>query len=148
MYEVIVSSEVRTKNCQDFCSHYTRAEILAIFCLYFGKNDDFINSFWQQLTFIPTKDFGILSFKMVQFFFVTHKWDSKLCFLRMYVVHLRMYICFHAKKASWKLCLAADPAAIVRPVTFCKALNVKPKLYIPRRIILLSLVYWTKNFPL
>ena len=30
--------------------HY-RAEILTIFCSYFGRNDDFINSFWNLLTF-------------------------------------------------------------------------------------------------
>ena len=28
-----------------------RAEILTIFCSYFGRNDDFINSFWSLLTF-------------------------------------------------------------------------------------------------
>ena len=27
------------------------AEILTIFCSYFGRNDDFINSFWNCLTF-------------------------------------------------------------------------------------------------
>ena len=66
------------KNCQDFCPHYTgqvdntgrglsgnirrpvekqqqhRTEILTIFCLYFGRNDDFINSFWNCLTFRTT----------------------------------------------------------------------------------------------
>ena len=30
--------------------HY-RAEILTIFGLYFGRNEDFINSFWNLLTF-------------------------------------------------------------------------------------------------
>ena len=30
---------------------YYRAEILTIFCWYFGRNDDFINSFWDLLTF-------------------------------------------------------------------------------------------------
>ena len=38
------------KISQDFCPHYT-TEILPIFCLYFGRNDDFINSFWNCLTF-------------------------------------------------------------------------------------------------
>ena len=28
-----------------------RAEILTFFCSYFGRNDDFINSFWNLLTF-------------------------------------------------------------------------------------------------
>ena len=28
-----------------------RAEILKIFCSYFGRNDDFINLFWDLLTF-------------------------------------------------------------------------------------------------
>ena len=31
-------------------SHYS-AEILTIFGSYFGRNDDFINSFWNLLTF-------------------------------------------------------------------------------------------------
>ena len=31
-----------------------RAEILTIFCSYFGRNDDFINSFWNWLTFNNT----------------------------------------------------------------------------------------------
>ena len=29
----------------------SRTEILTIFCSYFGRNDDFINSFWNLLTF-------------------------------------------------------------------------------------------------
>ena len=43
IYEVIVSP----KN-----SDLVRAEILTIFCSYFGRNDDFIDSFWNQLSFI------------------------------------------------------------------------------------------------
>ena len=39
------------KNCQDFFPVYCRAEILTIFRSYFGRNDDFINSFWNLLTF-------------------------------------------------------------------------------------------------
>ena len=39
------------QNCQDFCPVYCRAEILTIFCSYFGRNDDFINSFWNLLIF-------------------------------------------------------------------------------------------------
>ena len=48
IYEVIVSPKIRTKNCRDFCPVYVlRVEILTIFCSYFGRNDDFINSFWN-----------------------------------------------------------------------------------------------------
>ena len=50
-FEVIVSSKIWTKNCQDFCPTHYRAEILAIFCSCFGRNDDIINSFWNLLTF-------------------------------------------------------------------------------------------------
>ena len=33
------------------CGTVHRAEILTIFCSYFGRNDDCINSFWNLLTF-------------------------------------------------------------------------------------------------
>ena len=36
-----------------------RAEILTIFCSYFGRNDDFTNSFWNELTFNFFKTFLI-----------------------------------------------------------------------------------------
>ena len=59
----------------------------------------------------------------------------------MYLVQCTFtYVCFHVKKLLESYVWAADPAAIVRPTTFCKALNVKPKLYIPS-ILFLSLVY-------
>ena len=35
-----------------FLPYVGRAEILTIFCSYFGKNNDFINSFWNWLTSI------------------------------------------------------------------------------------------------
>ena len=39
-------------NCiQGFLPSLHRAEILTIFRLYFGRNDDFIKSFWNWLTF-------------------------------------------------------------------------------------------------
>ena len=74
----VVSSKMQTKNYKDFwptiqtrivalfwwffgqCRQFFlvynpclfgRAEILVILGLYFGKNDDLINSFWMQLTF-------------------------------------------------------------------------------------------------
>ena len=47
--EVTVSPKIRTKNCRDFWPH--RGEILTIFRLYYGRNDDFINSFWKCVTF-------------------------------------------------------------------------------------------------
>ena len=73
IYEVIISPKIQTKNYKDFCptkqtrivakktayTHqkitktkcydsclYGRAEIFVIFGLYFGRNDDLINSFW------------------------------------------------------------------------------------------------------
>ena len=73
IYEVIVSPKMQTWNCKDFCptkqtrfvakkTAYThkkitkqkcydpclfgRAEILVIFGLHFGRNNDLINSFW------------------------------------------------------------------------------------------------------
>ena len=60
--EFIISSKIRTKNCQDFCPHYTGHQSWqfflgeTIFCPYFGRKDDFIHSFWNCLIFngIPT----------------------------------------------------------------------------------------------
>ena len=72
IYDVIVSPKMQTKNYKNFCltkqtrivaktayTHqkitkkkyydpclYDRAEILVIFGLHFGRNDDLINSFW------------------------------------------------------------------------------------------------------
>ena len=42
-----ISKYVWRNNCQDFCY---RAEILKIFHLYVGRNDDCLNSFWNLLT--------------------------------------------------------------------------------------------------
>ena len=55
IYEVIVSPKIWTKwtkYCILPCTvpHY-RAEIFTIFGSYFGRNNDFINSFWNLLTF-------------------------------------------------------------------------------------------------
>ena len=41
-----VTHPLCSKNCQDSCP--VRAEILTIFCSYFERNDDFINSFWKS----------------------------------------------------------------------------------------------------
>ena len=38
------------KKLSGFLAYTHKAEILTIFCLYFGRNDD-INSFWNLLTF-------------------------------------------------------------------------------------------------
>ena len=52
--------------------HY-RSEILTIFCSYFGRNDDFINSFWNLLTFTSRKhwtaDLKILILKRSSFIY-------------------------------------------------------------------------------
>ena len=47
IYEDIVSSKKSSK----FLPSVHRVEILAIFCLYLGRKDDFINLFWNILTF-------------------------------------------------------------------------------------------------
>ena len=46
--EFMKSSFLPTKTCQDFCPvewYSTQAEIPKIFCSYFGRNYDFIDSF-------------------------------------------------------------------------------------------------------
>ena len=44
-------SQNMNEKLSGFLPCIVRAEILAIFCSYFGRNDDFINSFWNCLTF-------------------------------------------------------------------------------------------------
>ena len=44
-------SQNTNKKLSRFLPSLHRAEILTIFRLYFGRNDDFINSFWNCLTF-------------------------------------------------------------------------------------------------
>ena len=44
-------SKMMNKKLSRFLPPLHRAEILTIFCLYFGRNDDFINSFWNCLIF-------------------------------------------------------------------------------------------------
>ena len=41
-----------------------RAEIFKTFCSYYGRNDGFINSCWNLLTFSGFRRFGHLSFKV------------------------------------------------------------------------------------
>ena len=49
-------SQNTNKKLSRFLPSPHRAEILTIFCSYFGRNNDFINSFWNWLTFnvLPT----------------------------------------------------------------------------------------------
>ena len=44
-------SQNTNKKLSGFLPCVVRAEILIIFCLYSGRNDDMINSFWNWLTF-------------------------------------------------------------------------------------------------
>ena len=50
IYEVIVSPKIRTKNCQDFCLHYTWQKSWQ-FLFIFWEKQWFINQFWNCLTF-------------------------------------------------------------------------------------------------
>ena len=61
IYKVIVSPKMPTKIFLDFCHGSLlkgRAEIWKNFGWHFGRNDDLINSFWIQLTFIKIKIVG------------------------------------------------------------------------------------------
>ena len=44
-------SQNTNEKLSEFLLCVVRAEILTIFCLYSERNDDFINSFWNKLTF-------------------------------------------------------------------------------------------------
>ena len=44
-------SQNTNKKLSKFLPSLHRAEILTFFCSYFGRNDDFLNSFWNCLTF-------------------------------------------------------------------------------------------------
>ena len=59
-----------------FCSvAQYRAEILTIFGSYFGRNDDFINLFWNLLTFKRKKKLKGLSFVCMWWSFI-HGFDK------------------------------------------------------------------------
>ena len=60
--------------------HY-RAEILTIFGSYFGRNDDFINSFWNLLTFRTAKTSTYLKGHTGKNFFKATKYLSPQFFL-------------------------------------------------------------------
>ena len=63
-------SQNLNKKLSRFLPSLHRAEILTIFCSYFGRNDDFINSLWNCLTFT----FYMISFyarKLVIFVFLS-----------------------------------------------------------------------------
>ena len=47
-----------------FLPFIVKAEILTIFCLYFGRNNDLISSFWNWLTFSPS--FCTLTFALIR----------------------------------------------------------------------------------
>ena len=51
IFKVIVSPKIWTKKLSGFLPCVVRAEVLTIFCSYFGRNDDFMNSFGNLLTF-------------------------------------------------------------------------------------------------
>ena len=52
-------SQNMNKKLSRFLPSLHRAEILTIFCSYFGRNDDSINSFWNCLTFTCLGQWGI-----------------------------------------------------------------------------------------
>ena len=60
-------SQNTNKKLSGFLPCVVRAEILTIFCSYFGRNDDFINSFWNWLTF--SKEDCILLTHFAKFYF-------------------------------------------------------------------------------
>ena len=51
-------SQNTNKKLSGFLSFVVRAEILTIFCSYFGRKDDFINTFWILLTFKKASNRG------------------------------------------------------------------------------------------
>ena len=54
----MVFLKIWPKYCKDFCSvAQYRAKILTIYSSYFGRNHDFINPFWNLLTFSRSSPF-------------------------------------------------------------------------------------------
>ena len=93
--------------------HYM-AEILTIFGSYFGRNNDFINSFWNLLAFstefstylffcslhVTCFCFHVHSF-LIQFeevYFIS--WDEHSYFIRLEVEHSFHVYCVHARLSS------------------------------------------------
>ena len=59
-----------------------RAEILTMFCSYFGRNNDSINSFWNELTFTVK---NCANSNEVSAFWTENKWTSWRFALLFYV---------------------------------------------------------------
>ena len=57
-----------------YCVPHYRAEILTIFGSYFGRNDDFINSFWNLLTFIGAHFSLLLLLKLLLKSFLIYRY--------------------------------------------------------------------------
>ena len=51
IYEIYRFSQNMNKKLSRFLPSLYKAEILTIFCSYFVRNEDFINKFWDYLTF-------------------------------------------------------------------------------------------------
>ena len=50
-------SQNTKKKLSRFLPSLQRGEILTVFCSYFGRNNDFINSFWNRLTFRAIQEY-------------------------------------------------------------------------------------------
>ena len=60
-------SQNTNKKLSGFLPCVVRAEILTVFCSYFVRNDDFINSFWNQLTFSKAIEVSILGNNVIYY---------------------------------------------------------------------------------
>ena len=56
-------SQNTNEKLSGFLPCVVRAEILTIFCSYFGRNDDLINSFWNCLTFSNVWEISFSNFE-------------------------------------------------------------------------------------
>ena len=63
LYKAIVSPKIWAKNYQDLSPKFSEGLNLDKSCLYFGRNDGFINSYWDLLTFR-----GFLKLDLMNFF--------------------------------------------------------------------------------
>ena len=99
------SPENHQKKCYDPCL-YGRAEIFVIFGLHFGRNDDFINSFSNELTFSNNRLFLIIGKSFVFF-------STRICYKSWSISQLKEL--YTVKLLHIKIYLKYPPYSFIWP---------------------------------
>ena len=95
-----------------------RAEIMTIFRLYFGRNDDFINSFWKWLTFTRTWTLPQIKIK-------TYFWQMNAVWKQYFCYEIAMKLSQNIFRTA-KLILFNDPIFIAQKWLINKKVTMYP----------------------